>query len=99
MPASRAPASIAAIQFTSDHKLICRNTTDILKGGERYPEVSWRREPGVSAPITHTGGRDARICARITLALSGAAAETPFRLESSSSEPALCFEGAGKLPA
>lgn len=93
---STATGQIQAIRFTSDHKLICRNTQDLLTGGERYPEVAWQREPRTNAPITHTGGA-ARLRAVITLSVTGAEAGVPFVLCGTSAEPALCFRQAGFL--
>ena len=80
---------MTALRFTSDHKLICKNTRDILSGGERYPDVSWTKEPACNAPITHTGGAQSRVRAEITLAMTGLAEETPYRLlgVSDASEP------------
>jgi hypothetical protein len=88
---------VAALRFTSDHKVICRNTIDLLTGGERYPDVAWRAEPAVNAPITHTGGSDVHIEADITLELAGIAADTPYRVEGVSAESALRFRKDGRL--
>ena len=90
---------VEALEFTSDHNLLRRNTTDVLGGGPRYPDVEWTNAPRTNAPITHTGGDDSRIRARVTLSLEGAAPDTPYRLEGSSAEPALCFRGEGRLAA
>jgi hypothetical protein len=88
---------VEAVEFISDHNLICRNTDDVLSGGRRYPDVEWTNAPRTNAPITHTGGEDTRIRARITLSLAGAPADTPYLLEGRSAEPALCFRGEGRL--
>jgi hypothetical protein len=88
---------VESLEFTSDHNLICRNPSDVLGGGKRYPDVEWTNAPRTNAPITHTGGDDSRIRARITLSLEGVAAGTPYRLEGHSAEPALCFRGEGRL--
>ena len=103
VPARGAPPGprgrVEALAFTSGHHLLCRNTTDVLGGGPRYPDVEWTNAPRTNAPITHTGGDDSRIRARITLALEGVAARTPYLLEGRSAEPALCFRGEGRLAA
>jgi hypothetical protein len=88
---------VESLEFTSDHNLIRRNTSDVLGGGKRYPDVEWTNAPRTNAPITHTGGDDSRIRARITLSLEGVATDTPYRLEGHSAEPALCFRGEGRL--
>ncbi len=88
---------VTALRLTSDHHLICRNTTDLLTGGDRYPDVTWRAAPAVNTPITHTGGTDAYIEAEITLTLSAIPAATEFVLEGASDEPALRFHKEGKL--
>ncbi len=89
--------SITALRCTTDHKLICNNTHDLLTGGERYPDVAWTKDPPVNAPITHTGGPEARIQVEITLSLTGVAAESPYRLLGLSEDPALSFAKEGKL--
>jgi hypothetical protein len=90
---------VEALEFTSDHNLIRRNTSDVLGGGPRYPDVEWTNAPRTNSPITHTGGDASRIRARIALSLDGVAADTPYLLEGRSAEPALCFRGEGRLPA
>jgi hypothetical protein len=90
---------VEALEFTSDHNLLRHNTTDVLGGGKRYPDVEWTFSPRTNAPITHTGGEHTRIRARITLSLDGIVAGTPYRLEGTSPEPALCFRREGCLAA
>src|SRR5262249_25002454 len=77
---------VTTLRFLSDHKLICKNTRDLLTGGERYPDVAWSNDSEVNAPITHTGGAEVRVQAEITLALTGVAEETPYRLLGQSEE-------------
>jgi hypothetical protein len=89
-------AQLQSVEFTSDHHLICRNKTDLLTGGERYPEVQWRRSPEVNAPVTQTGGLQARVRVRLTFGLENVAADTPFLLIGSSDEPGLCFRNEGR---
>jgi hypothetical protein len=88
---------VAALRFTSDHKLICKNKRDVLTGGDRYPDIAWCKDPPSNAPITHTGGPQVHIHAEITLSLTSVADETPYRLQGLSDEPALCFLKEGKL--
>jgi hypothetical protein len=90
---------VEALEFTSDHNLICWNPTDVVNGGRRYPDVEWTNAPRINAPITHTGGDEARIRARVSLSLEGVPADTPYLLEGRSAEPALCFRGEGVLAA
>jgi hypothetical protein len=89
---------VEALEFTSDHNLICRNTTNILKGGKRYPDVEWRLTPPTNAPITHTAGRTSRIKAKITLAVVGVKPGASYVLKGVSAEPALCFTREGEWP-
>jgi len=91
---------VEALEFLSDHNLICRNTDDLLSGGERYPAVEWSRTPPRNAPITHTAGATARIKARLRLSLDLARlpAEGKWILEGVSPEKALCFRREGSLP-
>jgi hypothetical protein len=79
--------------------LICRNTSDLLTGGERYPRVTWVNEPRRNAPVTHTAGSAARVRATITVRLAGVGGGTPYVLQGFSAEPALCFRRKGTLPA
>src|SRR5262249_33142457 len=90
---------VASLEFTSDHNLICKNTEDIQKSGERYPDVEWVHSPRRNAPITHTGADSSCIKAKIRLALEDVPTETPFLLKGTSDEPALCFRHEGRLTA
>ena len=104
-PAAEPRGHVAALEFTSDHRLICRNIADVLTGGPRHPDVAWNRRANSNAPITHTGGEAARIEAVVTLDVPDLPADVPYRLEGRSAEPALCFRhegmttGAGPLSA
>ncbi|MBY0526355.1 MAG: hypothetical protein K2R98_23380 [Gemmataceae bacterium] len=88
-------AELKALQFTTDHKLLRHNTSDILGGGARYPEVQWVPAARTNAPITHTGGQSVRC--RVTILVSGADENVPFILQGKSEESALCFRGGGRL--
>jgi hypothetical protein len=99
IPAVFFKGQVEALEFTSDHNLICRNTTNILKGGKRYPDVEWQRTPPTNAPITHTAGRTSLIKAKITLAVVGIKPNASYVLKGVSEEPALCFTKQGEWPA
>lgn len=86
---------VVALEFTSDHRLLCANTRELLTGGDPYPSVAWNRSH--SAPITLTGGKDARIQAVVRVALTESITGIPCRLDGMSDEPALCFRGAGTM--
>jgi hypothetical protein len=88
-------AVIRSLEFTSDHRLICRNTTNLVSGGERYPELQWRRSPAANAPITHTVG--VRVRVRLALELPDVLPGTPYHLLGDSDEPSLCFQRDGVL--
>lgn len=96
-PAAEVRGQVMALEFTSDHNLICRNADDLLEGGPRYPDVEWMRDPAVNAPITHTGGEAAHVRVKLTLALEGVETATPYLLEGASEEPALRFRKQGTL--
>jgi hypothetical protein len=86
---------LASVQFTTDHRLLCRNTTDPMTGGPRYPAVAWSRTTATNAPITHTGGSASRIGAMVEIRLDDALPAGPYVLEGISAEPALCFRQTG----
>lgn len=88
-------AKIHSLEFTSDHNLICKNTSNLFKGGRRYPDVEWVAEPRVNAPITHSVKEKVRIL--LTLEIKGLAEGTPFLLTGTSAEPGLCFSQQGKV--
>ena len=88
---------VASVEFTSDHRVICENTRDLLTGGDPYPPVAWNRSPYRNAPITHSGGKESRIKGIVRVALAENSAGLPYRLEGISEEPALCFRGEGIL--
>ena len=60
--------------------------------------MAWQRQPPTNVPLTHTGG-DNRIRAVVTLSLTGFEGEVPFLLSGRSDEPALCFQGEGRMSA
>ncbi|MBL8798524.1 MAG: hypothetical protein JNM56_31805 [Planctomycetia bacterium] len=94
VPAARAAAphgQVVALRFTSDHGLLCRNTTDLLTAGDRYPCTAWARIPAINAPISHTVGTKSFVRATVSLALPALPAGMPCLLEGKSAEPALCF--------
>jgi len=80
-----------ALRFTSDHGLLCHNTTDLLSAGDRYPCTAWVHTPALNVPITHTAGKKSHVRATFSFSLAGIAADTPGLLEGKSDEPALCF--------
>lgn len=94
-----AQGRVISIEFLSDHNLLRANAKDVLTGGERYASIEWSSEPPRNAPITHTCGSSVRLKLRISFRLDHHPASTPFALEGSSPEPALCFRHEGTLPA
>lgn len=92
-PAAEGPRGrVVALAFTSDHGLIRQST------GERSPAVQWRAEPPRNAPVTHTGGRSARVAVEVLIEAEGVSPGTAYRLEGLSEEPALCFRHDGAWP-
>jgi hypothetical protein len=94
--AGELPGQVTSVDFTSDHRLLCENTRDVLTGGDPYPPIAWDRFR--NTPITHTGSKDSRIKALVRLALGEELAGMPYHLDGVSEEPALCFRGEGMLP-
>jgi hypothetical protein len=87
---------VEALQFTSDHQIICSGSKDVLSTGPPFPLVSWTSQPAVNVPITHTGGSDCRIRIFIEVRFPDPGENAPFRLQGTSREPALCFVHEGK---
>lgn len=90
-------AVLASLRFTSDHQLLCQNTSDPLTGGPRYPAVAWSRTPATNAPITHTSGATTHIQAVVEVLLDDSVPKGPFVLAGVSPEPALCFHQTGTI--
>lgn len=89
-------ARMTALEFTSDHNLICRDGSDLLRCGSRYPDVEWSaKEPHFASPMTHTQGR--YVEARVMVKLNRLPAGTMVRLKGTAEQESFTFEGEGKV--
>ena len=89
-------ARMTALEFTSDHNLMCRDGSDLLHCGSRYPDVEWTStDPKVTAPMTHTQGR--HVEARVMVKLSRLPVGTTVRVRGLSEQEAFNFEGEGRV--
>lgn len=87
-------ARMVALEFTSDHNLLCRDGTDLLSHGGRYPDVEWSaKQPNFVAPMSHTQGKTVE--ARILIHLSWVPVGSKIRVVGQSENEAFAFEGTG----